>query len=166
MTLQVCILTPDRIFWNEEADELILPTSTGQMGVLTGHAPLLTALDIGAMMVRKANGWSAVALMGGFALVQGNQVTILVNEAVAASSVQAQEAEQALQDATNRLNQASGEKEKVEATFAFKRARARYQLVAQRLLIFLLFLFVVFSKAKPLWRRRIVFPFLKRSYYF
>jgi ATP synthase F1 epsilon subunit len=129
MTLQVSILTPDRIFWNESAEELILPTSTGQRGVLSGHAPLITALDIGAMMVRTSAGWNAVALRGGFALVQGNRVTILVNEAVAASAVNVQEAERALEEATARLNQATGEKDKVEATFAYKRARARFQIV-------------------------------------
>lgn len=132
MTLQVSILTPDRIFWNEAAEELILPTSTGQRGVLSGHAPLITALDIGARRVRTSAGWSAVALRGGFALVQGNRVTILVNEAVAAATVNAQEAERALEEATTRLNQASGEKEKVEATFAYKRARARFQIVQSR----------------------------------
>lgn len=132
MTLQVSILTPDRIFWNESAEELILPTSTGQRGVLSGHAPLITALDIGAMMVRTSAGWNAVALRGGFALVQGNRVTILVNEAVAASAVNVQEAERALEEATARLNQATGEKDKVEATFAYKRARARFQIVQSR----------------------------------
>ena len=50
MNLQVCIMTPDNIFWDEEADEIILPTNTGQMGVLTKHAPLITALDIGVMV--------------------------------------------------------------------------------------------------------------------
>ena len=40
-------MTPDRIFWNDQAEEIILPTNTGQMGVLTNHAPLITALDIG-----------------------------------------------------------------------------------------------------------------------
>jgi F-type H+-transporting ATPase subunit epsilon len=43
MTLQVCIMTPDQIFWNDQAEEIILPTNTGQMGVLSNHAPLITA---------------------------------------------------------------------------------------------------------------------------
>ena len=80
MSLQVCIMTPARVFWNEQAEELILPTNTGQMGILSNHAPLITALDIGAMMIRTKQDWRAVALMGGFALVKNNQVTILVNE--------------------------------------------------------------------------------------
>merc|ERR1712224_224086 len=95
MRLQVSILTPDRIFQNEEVEELILPTSTGQVGILNGHAPLITALDIGPMMLCKKSNWTALALIGGFALVQQFQVTILVNEAVSASSIERKEAEKA-----------------------------------------------------------------------
>jgi F-type H+-transporting ATPase subunit epsilon len=132
MSLQVCIMTPDRVFWNDEAEELILPTNTGQMGVLTNHAPLITALDIGAMMIRTKKDWTAVALMGGFALVKENQITILVNEAEASSTIDPREAEKTFEDAKTRLESAKGEKDKVEATFAFKRARARYQIVQAR----------------------------------
>jgi F-type H+-transporting ATPase subunit epsilon len=128
MGIQVCILTPDCIFRNEEVDELILPTSTGQIGVLPNHAPLISALDIGPILFRRQSTWDALALIGGFSLVQENQVTILVNEAVSASSVDETEAEKILEEATNRLNQVSREKEKVEATFSFKRARVRYQV--------------------------------------
>ena len=76
MTLQVCIMTPDRIFWNDQADEIILPTNTGQMGVLTNHAPLITALDIGVTLIRSNADWIPVALMGGFALVKQNRTYI------------------------------------------------------------------------------------------
>jgi len=129
MRLQMCILTPDRIFRSEEAEEIILPTSTGQIGVLNGHAPLITALDIGPIIFSKKSNWTAFALIGGFALVQENQVDILVNEAVAASSLEKATAEKSLADAIDLLSQAVGEKAKVEASFAFKRARARYQVV-------------------------------------
>jgi F-type H+-transporting ATPase subunit epsilon len=132
MSLQVCIMTPDRVFWNDEAEELILPTNTGQMGVLTNHAPLITALDIGAMMIRTKKDWTAVALMGGFALVKENQITILVNEAEASSTIDPREAEKTFEEAKTRLEAAKAEKDKVEATFAFKRARARYQIVQSR----------------------------------
>ena len=74
-------MTPDRLFFNDQAEEIVLPSNTGQMGVLTNHAPLMTALDIGVMLIRKGTEWKSVALMGGFALVQQNQVTVLVNEA-------------------------------------------------------------------------------------
>nr|AIY30153.1 ATP synthase CF1 subunit epsilon [Lobosphaera incisa] len=132
MTLQVCIMTPDRIFCNEQAEEVILPTNTGQMGVLTNHAPLITALDIGVMLIRTKNEWDSVALMGGFALVKQNQITVLVNEAQSAKTINLEEAEKEFTAAKNKLEQAEGQKQKVEANFAFKRARARYQLVKNK----------------------------------
>ena len=131
MTLQVCIMTPDRVFWNDQADEIILPTNTGQMGVLSNHAPLITALDIGVTLIRSTSNWIPVALMGGFALVKENQVTILVNEAESAQTIQVEEAERAFEEAKTRLEESQGEKQRVEATFVFKRARARYQVVKQ-----------------------------------
>jgi ATP synthase F1 epsilon subunit len=128
MRLQICILTPDRIFRNEEVEELILPTSTGQIGVLSGHAPLIPALDIGPIIIFHNSSWTAVAVIGGFALVRDNNVTILVNDAVDASSLSKDSAEKSLEAAKTLLNEAVGEKEKVAATFSFKRARARYQI--------------------------------------
>nr|YP_009367437.1 CF1 epsilon subunit of ATP synthase [Sarcinofilum mucosum]ARK14379.1 CF1 epsilon subunit of ATP synthase [Sarcinofilum mucosum] len=130
MSLQICILTPDRVFWNQEAEEIILPTNTGQMGVLTNHAPIITALDIGIMSIRTQKDWTSVALMGGFALVKQNQVTVLVNSAESKETIDSTEAEQAFLEAKDQLEKALGQKEKVEANFAFKRARARYQLVS------------------------------------
>jgi F-type H+-transporting ATPase subunit epsilon len=129
MTLQICILTPDRVFWNQEAEEIIVPTNTGQMGVLTNHAPIITALDIGIMSIRTQKEWTSIALMGGFALVKQNQVTVLVNSAESKETINLAEAEQAFLEAKEQLEKALGQKEKVEANFAFKRARARYQLV-------------------------------------
>ena len=128
MSLQVCIMAPDRIFWNEEATELILPTNTGQMGVLKNHTPLITGLDIGVMLVRSGTEWVSMALMGGFALVKDNKVTILVNEAELGSNIDSEQAEVQFNEAKAKLENASGRKEKIEANLAFKRARARYQV--------------------------------------
>ena len=129
MALQICVMTPDCIFLNKEVDEIILPTNTGQMGVLSNHAPLITALDIGVMLVRTQKDWESVALMGGFALVKQNQVTVLVNEAESKETIDPQEAEETFASAKETLEKATGQKEKVEANFAFKRARARYQVI-------------------------------------
>jgi F-type H+-transporting ATPase subunit epsilon len=129
MALQICVMTPDCIFLNKEVDEIILPTNTGQMGVLSNHAPLITALDIGVMLVRTQKDWESVALMGGFALVKQNQVTVLVNEAESKETIDPQEAEETFASAKETLEKATGQKEKVEANFAFKRVRARYQVI-------------------------------------
>ena len=128
-SLQISILTPQRPFWNGQADEIILPTETGEMGVLKNHAPIITGLDVGAMLVRTNQEWSSYAIMGGFALVKQNQVTILANEAESSSKINAEEAQAAFETAKLNLEKAEGVKEKVEANFAYKRAKARYQVV-------------------------------------
>nr|YP_009519172.1 ATP synthase CF1 subunit epsilon [Caulerpa verticillata]AYC65129.1 ATP synthase CF1 subunit epsilon [Caulerpa verticillata] len=129
MTIQFSIITPDRIFLTNEADEIILPTNTGQMGILTGHAPLLTALDIGVVLYRINKNWNCLALMGGFALVQQDNLTILVNEAEDANTINIEQAKQALEDARQQLAQATNQKQKVSAQFYLKRAQARFQVV-------------------------------------
>ena len=129
MALQVCVITPDQVFLNQEAEEVILPTNTGLMGVLTNHAPLITALEIGVMLIRVKKDWKPFALMGGFALVKQNQITVLVNEAESEATIDRAEAEQSFTTTKQKFEEATDQKQKVEANFAFKRARARFQVV-------------------------------------
>ena len=129
MSLQVSILTPERPFWNGEAEEIILPTETGEMGVLKNHAPIITGLDVGSMLIRTKQEWNSYAVMGGFALVKKNKVTILANEAQFSANIDPDEAQAAFEKAKENLEKAEGVKEKVEANFAYKRAKARYQVV-------------------------------------
>lgn len=129
MVLQVCVITPDQVFLNQEAEEVILPTNTGLMGVLTNHAPLITALEIGVMLIRVKKDWQPFALMGGFALVKQNQITVLVNEAESEITIDKEEAEKSFNVTKRKFEEATDQKQKVEANFAFKRARARFQVV-------------------------------------
>nr|QHN60183.1 ATP synthase CF1 epsilon subunit [Caulerpa sertularioides f. longipes] len=129
MTIKFSIITPDRVFLNNEADEIILPTNTGQMGILTGHAPLITALDVGVLLFRSNKKWISLALMGGFALIQENNLTVLVNEAESANTINYDGALRALENARQQLVQATNQKEKVSAQFSLKRAQARFQVV-------------------------------------
>jgi F-type H+-transporting ATPase subunit epsilon len=122
-------MTPDKIFWDEEAEEIILPTNTGQMGVLPKHAPLITALDIGVMSIRQENSWDSFALMNGFASIQNDKVTILVNSAESKQTIDKDEAEKEFLEAQERVNKTIDEKEKVEAALAFKRSRARFLVI-------------------------------------
>jgi len=129
MSLQIEIITPASPFWNGQADEIILPTETGEMGVLKNHAPIITGLDVGAMLIRTKDQWSSYAIMGGFALVKDNKVTILANEAEFAANIDPEEAKISFDTAKAVLEKAEGIKDKVEANFAYKRAKARFQVV-------------------------------------
>ncbi len=92
MTLQLRVITPDKIVWDDDAQEIILPSTTGQLGILTNHAPLLTAIDIGVMQVRSGKEWKAIAVMGGFAEVENNEVKVLVNGAQMGDSIDSETA--------------------------------------------------------------------------
>ncbi|HEY9852796.1 MAG TPA: ATP synthase F1 subunit epsilon [Leptolyngbyaceae cyanobacterium] len=130
MTLKVRVIAPDKTVWDSTAQELILPSTTGQLGILTGHAPLLTALDIGVMRVRGDKNWTPIALMGGFAEVENDEVTILVNGAERADSIDIEKARTAYNQAQERFNQvqnSENRQEKIQATQALKKARARFQ---------------------------------------
>ncbi|OLP17310.1 F0F1 ATP synthase subunit epsilon [Leptolyngbya sp. 'hensonii'] len=131
MTLTVRVIAPDRTVWDAKADEVILPSTTGQLGVLTGHAPLLSALDTGVMRVRVTGSrdWTAIALMGGFAEVENDEVTILVNGAERGDAISLEEAKANFAQAEARLSQVpvGDREEQIQATQAFKRARARLQ---------------------------------------
>ena len=74
MALHISIIAPDRTVWDADAEEVILPSSTGQLGILRGHAPLLTALDVGVMRVRIDKDWTPIVLMGGFAEVENDEL--------------------------------------------------------------------------------------------
>jgi len=127
MSLHVNIIAPDRNVWDSNAEEVILPSSTGQLGILKGHAPLLTALDIGVMRVRVDKDWIPVVLMVGFAEVENDELTILVNGAEEGSKINKDEAQKELELMTTRFNEAQTSKEKIEATQNLRKARARVQ---------------------------------------
>lgn len=127
MTLNIRVIAPDRTVWDANAEEVILPSSTGQLGILTGHIPLLTALDIGVMRVRIEKEWIPIILLGGFAEVENNNITILVNGAEEASELDINTAQNNLEEATYLLEEAKTNKEKIEATQNLRKARARVQ---------------------------------------
>lgn len=131
MTLTVRVISPDKTVWDAEAEEVVLPSTTGQLGILSGHAPLLTALDTGVMRVRsnKNQDWVAIAVLGGFAEVDQDEVTILVNSAERGDKINLDEARSAFNQAQTRLNQvtAGDRLGQIQANQTYKRARARFQ---------------------------------------
>ena len=130
MSLTLRVLAPDQSVFDGNADEVILPSTTGQLGILPGHVSLLTALDFGVLRVREGNGWKAIALQGGFAEVDSDEVTVLVNAAELGSSINAEVANRELEAATAALAQFEGKPpstEKLKAQQEQARARARVQ---------------------------------------
>nr|UWT52073.1 CF1 subunit epsilon [Cryptocoryne longicauda] len=129
MTLNLCVLTPNRIIWDSEVKEIILSTNSGQIGVLPNHAPIATAVDIGLLRIRLNDQWLTVALMGGFARIGNNEITILGNDAEISTDIDPQEAQQALEKAEANLSKAEGKGQTIEANLALRRARTRVEAI-------------------------------------
>ena len=131
MSLNVRVITPDKVVWDAGTEELILPSSTGQLGILIGHAPLLTALDIGVMRLKTGSKWTSIVLMEGFAEVEKDTVTVLCNGAEEADSIDATTAQADLEKTILLVEEAATKKEKIEATIELRKCKARIQALAK-----------------------------------
>ncbi|PZU95998.1 MAG: F0F1 ATP synthase subunit epsilon [Pseudanabaena sp.] len=129
MTLTVKVISPDQMILDTVAEEVILPSSTGQLGILTDHAPLISALETGVLRFRKDKAWGAIALTGGFAEVEENEVTVLVRSGELGSTIDPEEARKRLQSAEQALAGIKSEDKqgKIQAEQNLRTARARVQ---------------------------------------
>ena len=130
MTLTLRVLAPDQSVFDDTADEIILPSTTGLLGVLPGHISMVTAIDFGVLRVLKNGNWDSIALTGGFAEVESDEVTVLVNKAEMGKNIDSAKAEADLEQAKNQLNQTKDQKtspEKIKAQETLNKAKAWFQ---------------------------------------
>tara|TARA_Y100001968_G_scaffold131588_1_gene120076 strand:- start:1388 stop:1795 length:408 start_codon:yes stop_codon:yes gene_type:complete len=130
MSLTLRVLAPDQSVFDDTADEIILPSTTGLLGVLPGHISMVTAIDCGVLRVLKNGTWDSIALTGGFAEVESNEVTVLVNKAEMGKNIDSVKAEAELEQAKNQLSQAEDKKistEKIKAKETLNKAKAWFQ---------------------------------------
>jgi len=125
------IITPDEKVLSTEADQVVLPTESGETGILSGHVPLVTKIQAGELKVIKGGNIEYIAVDHGFAKVLGNTITVLTEAAinVAAIDLAAVEAAQARAEAALKDAEADGidpfELEQLEKSVQF--------LIAQKL---------------------------------
>ena len=130
MAISLKVLAPNKNIYEGQADEVILPSTTGQIGVLPGHISLVTAIDIGVLRLRMNSQWKSIALMGGFAEIEADEVIVLVNNGEVGSEINVQNAEIDLKEAKVAISKfAENEKspEKIKALSEVSKAEARVQ---------------------------------------
>ena len=130
MTISLKVLAPNKNVFEGVAEEVILPSTTGQIGILPGHISLVTAIDIGVLRLRSNSQWTSIALMGGFAEIESDEVTVLVNSAEIGSEINIKNAEDALEEAKSAIKKfPENEKspEKIKALKEISKAEARIQ---------------------------------------
>jgi F-type H+-transporting ATPase subunit epsilon len=103
--LRLVVAAPDRQLVDEDVDELQVPAADGYIGVLPGHAPLLTALGAGALTFRKGGEASYLAIEGGVMEVLPDRVRVLVGNATWASEIDLEAARMEIQRAIQILDE-------------------------------------------------------------
>jgi F-type H+-transporting ATPase subunit epsilon len=123
MTLQVELVSPEKILYSGDADMVIARTTDGEIAFMSGHAPFIGSL--GAVTIRASEGDDVLAAVHeGFVEVTDDRVTILSDLAELVDDIDANRAQQAL----DRLGQDKADQDDAEAEAALRRARLRVEL--------------------------------------
>jgi F-type H+-transporting ATPase subunit epsilon len=126
------VVTPDRLVLSTEAEVVVCPGVEGQFGVLVGHIPFLSALEIGEMYYRKGSQTEYLAVSGGFAEVTGAKVTIVAEAAEKGREIDVDRAMRAKERAEKRLVAAkTAEIDWARAEAALRRSMVRAKVAGR-----------------------------------
>ena len=122
-TVTVNIVTPDGPVYDSEVTMVIAKTTSGEIGVLPGHIPMVAPLAVGAVKLKKEGGQTELAAVsGGFIEVRPDNISILAPSAEVASSIDLARAKEALKRAEQRLQSKRDNVDFQRAELALKRA--------------------------------------------
>ncbi len=103
MALTLEIVTPEARVYADTIDTVVIPTTTGEIGILSGHIPLLTQIEHGELRVTKNGVTTLLAVSGGFAQVEGDRVSVLAEHAITEEKIDEHAVEAALKRAEAEL---------------------------------------------------------------
>lgn len=129
--IKLDIVTAERIVYSEEVDEVIAPGVEGQLGILPHHAPLMTILQSGELVVKRGYDEDIMAIAGGFLEVRPDRVIILADSAERAEEIDAERAEAARKRAEQRIAERAPDLDTARVEASLRRAVARLA-VAER----------------------------------
>ncbi len=130
--LHLEFVTPERAIVQDQVDEVEIPGQEGYLGVLPGHAPLLTALKPGEMWFRKGGEKHYAFVAGGFAEIVGDRVSILAHVAERAEDIDLERAEAAKRRAEDQLARPTADIDFETARIALIRAISRLEIARRR----------------------------------
>jgi F-type H+-transporting ATPase subunit epsilon len=131
-TIRCEVVTVEREIFSEDVSEVLAPGVWGQLGILPKHAPLITSLSVGELIIRREGlEDESFAIHGGFMEVRENRVTVLADTAERAEDIDIARAEVARERAESMLKESASEEDFERARAALRRASLRLT-VAQR----------------------------------
>lgn len=125
------LVTPDKAVVRESVDEIQIPGSEGYLGVLPGHTPLLTSLQVGELWFRQGGETSYAAVAFGFAEILPDRVTILAQIAERAEDIDVERAQEAERRARERLNKSVANVDFERARIALMKSLMRLQVASK-----------------------------------
>ncbi|OGH24871.1 MAG: ATP synthase F1 subunit epsilon [Candidatus Levybacteria bacterium RIFCSPLOWO2_01_FULL_39_24] len=111
MNLLFEIITPEKVIYKDEVDEVVVPTENGEIAILPNHINLLTQVNPGELIIKKGAKQEYLAITGGFLEVQHNKISILAEYAVKAQDIQVARAMEAKKRAEKVMSEKSTDNE-------------------------------------------------------
>src|SRR5271166_1060604 len=130
-TLELEIVTPDKLLLRGPVEGVQIPGKNGELGVLPGHAPLITELTIGEISYRQGANSHYIAVAWGFAEVLPQKVTILADTAERAEEIDVKRAQEAKARAEEALKRAAADLDFDATLYALHRADVRIAVAAR-----------------------------------
>jgi len=131
-TLELQIVTPDKIAYSEPVDMVTLPGIEGQMGILPEHVPLMTQMVPGEIIVRKDGRDYFLAVGEGLVEITADHVSILTDMAIGAEHIDEAKAEEARQRALARLREKVTDEELASVNASLARSLAQLHVKRRR----------------------------------
>jgi len=131
-TFQLEIVTPEKMVVRDTAEELQIPGRSGYIGVLPGHAPLITELGAGEISYRSGGQWHRFSTAWGFAEVLPERVTVLAETAERADEIDVARAKESLTRAEESLKSAQSEEEFSNAVGKVRVAQTRIEVAQHK----------------------------------
>ena len=131
-TMQLEIITAEQQVFSDEVELLVAPGIEGQLGILPHHAPLMTALQPGEILIRKDGNETFLVVTGGFMEVMGNKVTILADACERSDEINEERAQIAVDRARERMANQGTDMQLERAVASVRRAQVRLNVVRRR----------------------------------
>ncbi|MDF2545662.1 MAG: synthase subunit epsilon [Anaerosolibacter sp.] len=128
---QLEIVTPDRKFYEDDVDMVVVRTTAGDLGILKNHMSLVSPLAVGTIKIKKNGEQLEATCAGGFVQVRQDKTTIITDSAEWPEEIDVERAKKAAERAEDRLKMKSSELDMIRAQAALERALNRLR-VARR----------------------------------
>lgn len=111
MNLDFKIITPEKIVFKDEVDEIVVPTRSGEIAILPNHVNLLTQISPGELIVKIGLATQSIAITGGFMEVSDNKISILADYAIKTQDIEISKVQEAKKRAEKIMQEKTSEKD-------------------------------------------------------